>query len=319
VVPCGAGAASIITSPAGVKYRYAARLSFALESDRCTNNIAEYEAVILGLRKLRALGVTTCIIRTDSKVVVGQVEKEYSSKDPALMQYLTTVCSLERQLKGFTLQHINRAKNEEADALAKAAAKGEALPSNVFYHVIGTPAVHNPEGLQITQDVEGHRIVNLIMVEDWQAPITLYLQGNYHPSNRNEAKRLKHRSRDFALVEGQLYKKGISQPMPNCITETEGIQILREVHNGTCGSHSGPKALTAKVIRQGFYWPTIICTPNRVTRSCEACQKFSPRSGSPSQFTKLIAHTWPLQRWGLDIVGPLPTAQGNLKLTFVAV
>jgi hypothetical protein len=43
----GAGAAAIITSPAGVKYRYAARLSFALESDRCTNNIAEYEAVIL--------------------------------------------------------------------------------------------------------------------------------------------------------------------------------------------------------------------------------------------------------------------------------
>jgi hypothetical protein len=47
-----ASAAVIITSPAGVKYRYAVRLSFALESDRCTNNIAEYEAVILGLRKL---------------------------------------------------------------------------------------------------------------------------------------------------------------------------------------------------------------------------------------------------------------------------
>jgi hypothetical protein len=63
----------------------------------------------------------------------------------------------------------------------------------------------------------------------------------------------------------------------------------------------------------------MICTANRVTRSCEACQKFSPRSGNPSQFTKLIAHTWPLQRWGLDIVGPLPTAQGNLKFTFVVV
>jgi hypothetical protein len=81
----GVGAAAIITSPTGVKYRYATRLSFALESDRCTNNIAEYEAVILGLRKLRALGVTTCIVRTDSKIVVGQVEKEYSAKDPALM------------------------------------------------------------------------------------------------------------------------------------------------------------------------------------------------------------------------------------------
>jgi hypothetical protein len=99
----GAGVAAVITSPIGVKHRYAARLSFALESDRCTNNVAEYEAVILGLRKLQALCVTTCLIKTDSKVVAGQVEKEYSAKDPALMQYLTTVRSLERQFKGFTL------------------------------------------------------------------------------------------------------------------------------------------------------------------------------------------------------------------------
>jgi hypothetical protein len=99
----GAGAAAVITSPTGVKHRYAARLSFALESDRCTNNIAEYEAVILGLRKLRALGVTTCIIRTDSKVVTGQVEKDYAAKDPALMQYLAAIRSLGRQFKGFSL------------------------------------------------------------------------------------------------------------------------------------------------------------------------------------------------------------------------
>jgi ribonuclease HI len=304
----GAGTAAIITSPIGVKHRYAARLSFALESDRCTNNIAEYEAVILGLRKLRALGVTTCIVKTNSKVVAGQVEKEYSAKDPALMQYLTTVRSIERQFKGFTLQHVDRARNEEADALAKAAARGETFPSDVFYHVIGTPAVRNLEGLQVTNEAEGHRIVNLIMTEDWRAPITLFLQGYYHPSDVNEAKRLKHRSRDFVLVGDQLYKKEISQTMLKCVTETEGIQILREVHSGTCGSHSGPRALAAKVIRQGFYRPAIICAANRVTRSCEACQKFSPRSGNPSQFTKLIAHTWPLQRWGLDIVGPLPTA-----------
>jgi ribonuclease HI len=144
-VPRGAGAATIITSPTGVKYRYATRLSFALEPDRCTNNIAQYEAIILGLHKLQALDVTTCIIRTDSKVVAGQVEKEYSAKDPALMQYLTAVRSLEKQFKGFTLQHVDRAKNEEVDALAKAATKGDALPFDVFYHVIGTPAVRNPK------------------------------------------------------------------------------------------------------------------------------------------------------------------------------
>jgi hypothetical protein len=178
------------------------------------------------------------------------------------MQYLTAIHSLEKQFKGFTLQHVDHARSEEADALAKAAARGEALPFDVFYHVIGTPAFRNPEGLQLTTNVEGHRIVNLIMTEDWRGPITLFLQGYYHLGDVNEAKRLKHRSQDFTLIEGHMYKKGISQPMLKCVTETEGLQILREVHSGTCGSHSGPRALAAKVIRQGFYWPAIICVAN---------------------------------------------------------
>jgi hypothetical protein len=126
------------------------------------------------------------------------------------MQYLTVVRSLKRQFKGFTLQHVDRARNEEANMMAKAATRAETLPSDVFYHVIGTPAVRNPEGLQLTDDAEGHRIVNLITTEDWWAPITLFMQGYYHTSDINEAKRLKHRSQDFALVGGQLYKKGIS-------------------------------------------------------------------------------------------------------------
>jgi ribonuclease HI len=61
--------AAILTSPSGIKLCYAARLQFNSEADKCTNNIAEYEAILLGLQKLRAIGVQRCIIRTYSKVV----------------------------------------------------------------------------------------------------------------------------------------------------------------------------------------------------------------------------------------------------------
>jgi hypothetical protein len=74
-----------------------------------------------------------------------------------------------KKFKGFTLQHIERNKKPRGSA------KGEPLPYDVFNHIVGTPDVRNLEGLQITQDDDGHRIVNLIMVEDWWAPITLYL------------------------------------------------------------------------------------------------------------------------------------------------
>jgi hypothetical protein len=87
------------------------------------------------------------------------------------------------------------------------------------------------------------------------------LAGTYHliPSRSlsslwsKQSQRSKHRSRDFVVIDGQLYKKGISQPMLKCKTKVEGIELLWEVHRGTCGSHSGPRALAAKIMRQGFY------------------------------------------------------------------
>ena len=97
----GAGAATVITTPSRTKYRYVARLSFALKSDKCTNNIAEYEVVILVLRKLRALGVTTCIVKTDSKIVAGQIEQDCTTREIDLMQYLSAMLSLEKQFKRF--------------------------------------------------------------------------------------------------------------------------------------------------------------------------------------------------------------------------
>ena len=64
----GTGIAAILKPPKGPKLCHAARLEFLT-----TNNIAKYEAVLLGLRKLKALGVRRCIVRSDSQVIVGHV------------------------------------------------------------------------------------------------------------------------------------------------------------------------------------------------------------------------------------------------------
>jgi ribonuclease HI len=72
----GAGVAAILTSPSGIKLHCAGRLQFSSEANKCTNIIAEYEAILLGLRILRAIGVQRCILCTYSKVVIGEIEKE---------------------------------------------------------------------------------------------------------------------------------------------------------------------------------------------------------------------------------------------------
>jgi hypothetical protein len=74
-VAAGAEAAAILTSPSGIKLCYAARFQFSKEIDKCTNNIVEYKLILLGLHKLRVIGVQRCILHTYSKVAAGQIEK----------------------------------------------------------------------------------------------------------------------------------------------------------------------------------------------------------------------------------------------------
>jgi hypothetical protein len=92
--------------------------------------------------------------------------------------------------------------------------------------------------------------------------------------------------------------------------------MLTQTHLGVYGGHIGARAIAAKVFRQGFYWPSIIDDASKLVTTCQACQKFSPNTQAPSQ---LITPSWPLQRSGIDIVGPLTTAQGNYKYAVVAV
>jgi hypothetical protein len=72
-------------------------------------------------------------------------------------------------------------------------------------------------------------------------------------------------------------------------------------------------------MRQGFYWPAMINDAAKLVSTYEACQKFSHQSKSPTQPSQLIAPSWPLQWWGIDIIAKLTPAQGNYTFVIVAV
>jgi hypothetical protein len=131
--------------------------------------------------------------------------------------------------------------------------------------------------------------------------------------DETNAARMDTRARNYTLIDGILYKKGVVQPLVKCISQNEGKEILQEIHSGSCGSHIGPRALSVNAIRQGFYWPTHIKDAEQTVKTCQACQSTSPHQTKSSAIIQLIPPTWPLQRWGMDLVGPLPPAQGGNK------
>jgi ribonuclease HI len=150
----GAGPVAILISTSGIKLRYAARLQFNNEVDKCTNNITRYEAILLRLSKLRAIGVQRCTLRTCSNVVAVQIEKECIAREQTLERYLTLIRRMENHFKGFNVEYIEPSKNTKADELAKAAARNRPLPAVVFLQVISDASIKPVES--------EHRKINLI-------------------------------------------------------------------------------------------------------------------------------------------------------------
>jgi ribonuclease HI len=210
----GAGAAAVLVSPSKVKTCYAARLDFS-----CTNNIAEYEALLLGLRKLKAMGIRRAIPKTDSQVISGHIDKSYKARDPKLERYLDTVRRIEASFEGFSVKNIPRGENEYADLLAKSAAQGLPIPSEVFFETIKAPLVELLE----------RAILNISPAysEDWRTEIISFLQGNFLSDDEAYNRRIEARARPYVIIEGELYKRGVCSPLLKCLSRSEGIELIR--------------------------------------------------------------------------------------------
>ncbi|XP_025664777.1 uncharacterized protein [Arachis hypogaea] len=91
----------------------------------------------------------------------------------------------------------------------------------------------------------------------WMDPITYYLENGKLPEDGKEAKALRREAAKYSIIQGQLFKKGLSQPLLKCLHPDHTDYVLREVHEGCCGHHIGGKALARKLIRAGYYWQRV--------------------------------------------------------------
>jgi ribonuclease HI len=178
-------------------------LTFRHKDEIC--NIAEYEAVLLGLRKAKSMRMQRLVIKTDSQNVAGHIEKDYKARDPELAKYLQFLRDQEKHFEGFTVKNISRNDNSDADELAKAAAQNSSLPQDVFYQILKQASI---KAVQATP-----REVHIIQSEDWRAPIMAYLRGHYEPKNKVNNIRMKQRTRNYKIINNQLYKQGICAPL----------------------------------------------------------------------------------------------------------
>uniref|UniRef100_A0A2N9FQW8 Uncharacterized protein n=1 Tax=Fagus sylvatica TaxID=28930 RepID=A0A2N9FQW8_FAGSY len=201
------GVGVVLRSPEGDIIKQAIRLQYPT-----TNNEAEYEALLVGLKTAKILGATELDVRSDSQLVVGQVNGDYEAKEGRMQQYLQLVRHQISQFHEVRLCRVPREQNTEADQLAKSASSSTADDK------IKTV---QQSSLRTTE-------VNPIHAEiSWMTPIISYLREGTLPDNRHEARRLKVRASRFLMLQGTLYKRGFSLPYLRCLAPDEANYVMR--------------------------------------------------------------------------------------------
>ena len=94
-------------------------------------------------------------------------------------------------------------------------------------------------------------------------------------------------------MNGTLYKRGFSMPYLRCVNEEEAKYILEEIHEWIYGDHAGPRSLISKVIRTGYFWPTLQKDAKEFVKKCDKCQRFGNVQHILSEKLTTIASLWP--------------------------
>nr|GEU29668.1 reverse transcriptase domain-containing protein [Tanacetum cinerariifolium] len=229
-----------------------------------SNNEAEYEALIAGLRIAAPMGVQNVHVSVDFKLVANQVLGTYVTKEENMIKYLEKVKSLVSGFTNFSISQVPRSKNRKADALSKNASTSFAhLSKQVLVEILKEKFIQEKE-------------VTTVVEEDgptWMTPIM---------------------------------KRSFLAMWLRCIGPLKAEYVIKEIHEGSCSMHAGPRSMVAKAIRLGYYWPTMHRDMRDMIHTCNDFQIHRPVTRNPQQPLNPITAPWPFYKWGIDIADPFP-------------
>ncbi|XP_025682457.1 uncharacterized protein [Arachis hypogaea] len=187
--------------------------------------------------------------------LVFSLQGEFQVKDPLLEQYWLIAKDLISKFDKFVILHVHGEKNIRADILSKLAATRASTQTSALSQL----TLEKPS-------IESLCIMSITHTDDWRIPYIEYINT------------------------GELYRRGFSHPLLKCLGRNEANEVMNEIHEGVYGNHIGGRALAAKIIRIGYYWPTIKRDCITKVKTCDNCQKCAAISMRPAEVMHSMKH-----------------------------
>ncbi|VFQ77706.1 unnamed protein product [Cuscuta campestris] len=236
--PKGYGGGVVFTTPEGFKVYHALIFNFKL-----TNNEAEYEALIGGLRLAKTLQITCLRIKSDSSLVVGHINGNIEAKGEKMQKYRDLARALLKDLTEYVMEQIPRGENTDADLLSK-------LTQAALEHVstlarIETLEKASIEGFSVNViEEDGQANPDRVEPDDiWMDDLVRYYMTGQFPEDEDRVRKVKLRAPRFQMLDGRLYKRAFGGPLLRCLTREEAERVIAEVHEGVCAAHQMSRTL----------------------------------------------------------------------------
>ena len=113
------------------------------------------------------------------------------------------------------------------------------------------------------------------------------------PLEENEARCLKRKASYYVILDGELFKKGLTTPLLKFLNNQQTDYVMRELHKGICGLHFRGHSMATKVVHVRHNWPTLKADTFDFTRRCKKCQEFANVPCTPPDNIHSMISPWP--------------------------
>jgi len=209
-----------------------------------------------------------------------------------------------KEFEEVTIHHMPRAKNAKADRLSMLAeGKEKGKLKTIIRQTLMRPSTGECAAVDRPKDWISE-VRELLRRCDAGEDVKLI--------ERRQALR-------FVVIGEDLYKRGFTALLLKCLSEEEAGYVMNEIRNGICRMHTGRRTMKARILRAGYYWPTMEQDCEAMIRRCEGCQAHgNDVKRAPTELHSLTT-PWPFAQWGMDIVGPFPIGRAQKKFILVTV
>nr|XP_027120603.1 uncharacterized protein LOC113737595 [Coffea arabica] len=218
----GAGIGVVLVSPEGKHYPGSAKLRFF-----CTNNMAEYEACIFGLKMALEMEIKDLLVFSDSDLLVHQTLKEWITRDSKILPYHCSLLDLANKFRSLEFRHIPRVRNVFADALATLSSMIQ-HPDELVIEPIQIHLQEKPAHYLVVEKSSNGR--------PWYNDIKKFLKTGFYPPGADTTAKsfLRRLSSKFFLNGEVVYKRTSDLGLLRCVDEDEAEYLMKEVHSGEC-------------------------------------------------------------------------------------